>query len=120
MNKALSAHGAFSSHAIHPDVRAPGRPEHIGNMEKIAGDVIDCLKWAKFGGKFIEVYRGLKEDNWIFSDEADVKKFLSLSEFGKEASGVCYRVRRTPWRSHCMMSGRLTWTTRENTGGTTK
>ena len=51
-------------------------------MEKMAGDVIDCLKWVKFGGKFIEVYRGLKEDNWILNDEADVKKFLSLSEFG--------------------------------------
>ena len=96
VNKALSAHGAFSRHAIHPDVRAPGRPEHIENMEKMAGNVIDCLKWAKFGGKFIEVYRGLKEDNWIFNDEADVKKFLSLSEFGKEASGMSYRAGRTP------------------------
>ena len=95
VNKALSAHGAFSSHAIHPDVRAPGRPEHIENMEKMAGDVIDCLKWAKFGGNFIEVYRGLKEDDWIFNDEADVK-FLSLSEFGKEASGMSYRARGTP------------------------
>ena len=65
-------------------------------MEKMAGDVIDCLKWVKFGGKFIEVYRGLKEDNWILNDEADVKKFLSLSEFGKEASGMSYRARRTP------------------------
>ena len=96
VNKALSAHGAFSSHAIHPDVRGPGKPEHIENIEKMAEDVIDCLKWAKFGEKFIEVYRGLKEDNWIFNDEADVKKFLSLSEFSKEASGMSYRARQTP------------------------
>lgn len=89
-------------------------------MEKMAGDVNDCLKWVKFGGKFIEVYRGLKEDNWILNDEADVKKFLSLSEFGKEASGMSYRARRHPWCSHCMMSGELTSTTRENTGATTQ
>ena len=43
-------------------------------MEKMEGDVIDCLKWAKFGGKFIEVYRGPQEDNWIFNDGTDVKK----------------------------------------------
>ena len=49
VGKALSAHGAFSSHAIHPDVGAPGRPQHIENMEKMAGDVMDSLKWAKFG-----------------------------------------------------------------------
>ena len=53
---------AFSSHAIHPDERTPGKPEHIENVEKMAEDVIDCLRWEKFGGKFIEVYRGLKED----------------------------------------------------------
>ena len=35
--------------------------------------------------KFIKVYQGLKEDNWIFNDEKDIKKFCSLSELGKEA-----------------------------------
>lgn len=47
VNKALSAHGAFSGHAIHSDVRGPGKQEHIENIEKMAEDVIDCLKWAK-------------------------------------------------------------------------
>ena len=56
MNKALSAHDAFSSHAIHSDVRGARKPKLIENIEKMAEDVIDCLKWAKFGGKFIKVY----------------------------------------------------------------
>ena len=60
----------------------------LKTWKTMVGDAIDCLKWAKFGGKFIEVYRGLKEDDWIFNDEADVKKLLPLSEFGKEASGM--------------------------------
>ena len=38
VNKALSAHGAFSSHAIHSDVRGPGKQEHIENIEKMAED----------------------------------------------------------------------------------
>lgn len=46
--------------------------------------------------KFIKVYQGLKEDNWIFNDEKDIKKFCSLSELGKEASGMSYRARQTP------------------------
>ena len=95
-NKVLAAHGAFSSHVIHPGVKGPGKPEHQENMEKMAEDVIDCLKSAKFGGQYIEVYRGLKEDNWIFNDEANLKKFLSLSEFSKEVSGMSYRARQTP------------------------
>jgi len=94
--KALSVHGAFSSNANHSDVKGPGKPEHIENIEKMAEDVIDCLKWAKFGGNFIEVHRGLKEDNWIFYDEAEVKKFLSLSEFRKETPGMSYRARNIP------------------------
>ena len=96
VNKALSAHGAFSSHTIHPDVRAPGRPEHIENMEKMTRDVMDSLKWAKFGKKFIEVYQGLKEDNWIFNDQKDIKKLCSLSELGEEASSMSYQARQTP------------------------
>ena len=53
VNKALSAHGAFSSHIFHPDVRGPGKPEHRENIEKMAEEVTDCIKWAKFGGTFI-------------------------------------------------------------------
>lgn len=62
-------------------------------MERMAENVINCLKWAKFGGKFIEVYRGLKEENWIFNDEVGVKKFFSFFEFSNEVLGMFYRVR---------------------------
>lgn len=96
VNKALSAHDAFSSHAIHSNVRGPRKPKLIENIEKMVEDVIDCLKWVKFGGKFIKVYWGLKEDDWIFNDEAEVKKFLSLSKLSKETSGMSYQARKTP------------------------
>ena len=52
------------------------------------------VKEAKFGGKYIQVYRGLKEEEWIFDDEANVKKFLSLTEFNKEVSGMSYAVKQ--------------------------
>ena len=58
VNKALSAHGSFSSHEKHPVVRAPGKPEHEENMERMDTAIIDCLKGAKFGGRYIDVYRG--------------------------------------------------------------
>ena len=66
VNKALSAQGSFSSHEKHPDVRGPGKLEHKENMEQMATAIIDCLKGAKFGGRYIDVYTGLKEKSVDF------------------------------------------------------
>lgn len=54
-NKALSVHGAFSSHEKHTDVKGPGTPEHRENMEQMASAVNQCLLGASFGGKYIDV-----------------------------------------------------------------
>ena len=54
------------------------------------------MKWAKFGGRYIETHRGLKEEDWIFNDGANLQRFLSMSEFGKETCGMMYKARRTP------------------------
>jgi len=124
VNRALSAHGAFSSHEKYPDAREPGKSGHLENMEHMAAEVIDCVKSAKFGGKYIETYRGLKEEERIFVDEKNVSEFLSMSEFNKEVSGMSYQARRTPlaqslhdvwgididfkgeyWKDYCMVKG---------------
>ena len=95
VNKALSAHGAFVSHGIYPDA-VQGSEQHRENMENMAVAVSDCLKEVKFGGRYIDVFRGLKEDEWIFNDENELKEFLSLSEFNKEVSDMSYKVKNTP------------------------
>lgn len=94
-NKVLPAHGSFSSHEKHPDVRGPGTPEHLENMEQMAAAVNTCLKGASFGGRYIDVYRGLKENQWIFHDDTQLKTFLSMAEFSKEVSGMSYKARDT-------------------------
>ena len=94
-NKVLSAHGSFSSHEKHPDVRGPGTPEHLENMEQMAASVNGCLKGTSFGGRYIDVYRGLREDQWIFHDDTQLKTFLSMAEFSKEVSGMSYQARDT-------------------------
>lgn len=80
----------------HPDARDPGTPEYEEDMEIMAAEVIENVKWAKFGGRYIETYRGLNEEDWIFDDGANLQMFLSLSEFGKETCGMTNKARRTP------------------------
>ena len=65
-------------------------------MEQMATAITDCLKGAKFGGRYIDVYWGLKENRWIFDDKEEAKKFMSMTEFNKEVSGMLYQVKRTP------------------------
>ena len=76
-NEALSRHGAFSSKKIHPHAD-PQSEEHMENMEAMAGEVMDCLSFARFGGRYLECFRGVKEA--IFDDEDRLKEFLQLSE----------------------------------------
>lgn len=63
-------------------------------MEQMAAAVNSCLKGASFGGRYIDVYRGLRENQWIFHD-TPLKTFLSMAEYSKEVSGMSYQVRDT-------------------------
>lgn len=87
-NLALSRHGAFSSKQVFPEADA-GTAEHLQNMEKMASDVKECLSNARFGGHFLQCYRGIK-DNGIFDDEDKLKAFMKLSEERKEDCGWSY------------------------------
>ena len=61
----------------------------------MASAVNQCLLGASFGGKYIDVYRGPREDQWIFDDDTELKTFLSMAEYGKEVSGMTYKARNT-------------------------
>ena len=39
---------------------------------------------------------GLKENQWIFDNEEEAKKFMSMTEFNKEVSGMSYQLKQTP------------------------
>ncbi|CAB4019713.1 Hypothetical predicted protein, partial [Paramuricea clavata] len=95
-NKELSVHGAFSSQGKHEGFQEPGCLKHKENMEHMANAVIDCLKGANFGGRCLDVYRGPREDQWVFNDEKKLKDFLSFTEYNKEVSGMSYEVQETP------------------------
>ena len=90
VNKDLSNHGPFCSRSKHPGVTGPGREEHRENMEEMAKAVIQCLKSATFGGQYLTVLRGLQDDQWIFNDEDNIRKFLDLSESNKKLSEFTY------------------------------
>jgi hypothetical protein len=80
-NAALSRHVAFSSKQIH--LHAEAGSEHLENMEKMASDIQDCLTQARFAGRFLECFRGIK-DSGIFNDEEQLKAFISFSEERKQ------------------------------------
>ena len=69
----------FNDQCIHS-----GSEKHIANMEEMVKDVSSCLQQASFGGRNLDVYRGIKECDCIFSDEKKLKEFLVLSEEQKE------------------------------------
>ena len=78
-NAILSKHGPFSSKLIHSSCKTGGKMHHE-NMEAMAKEVVHCLSQGNFGGKPLSSLRGVKDDEYIFDDEADMKEFLALSE----------------------------------------
>ena len=76
-NESLSRHGPFNSKTIHPDAE-PHSEEHKINMEAMAHEVIECLSFTRFGGKFLECFRGVQK--FLFNDEKRLKEFLQLNE----------------------------------------
>ena len=69
-----------------------GRTWHRENIEEMARDVIDCLGGVKFGDEYLAVFRGLKQEQWVFNDYSTLREFLSLSEANKELFDLRYLV----------------------------
>ena len=78
-NTVLSKHVPFNSKLIHSSCKTGGKMHHE-NMEAMAKEVADCLLQGNFGGKPLSLLRGVKDDEYIFDNEADMKEFLALSE----------------------------------------
>ena len=49
-------------------------------MEEMATKVQGCISSATFGGEHLLCYRGIKPEDYVFSDESQLTKFLSLTE----------------------------------------
>ena len=81
-NRVLSKHGPFSSTYVHKNATV-GSLQHRENMEEMATKVQGCISSATFGGEHLLCYRGIKPEDYIFSDESQLTKFLSLSEENK-------------------------------------
>lgn len=91
-NMALSKHGPFTSQPLHKSP-VTGCKEHKENMEHMVKEVTTCLRTAKFGGKPLQCYRGIKSEDFLFCDENVLDNFLSLSESGKMQFAENYRVK---------------------------
>ena len=57
-----------------------GSIQHRENMEEMATKVQGCISSATFGGEHLLCYRGIKPEDYVFSDESQLTKFLSLTE----------------------------------------
>lgn len=86
----MSDHGPFSSKMVHA-VAAPGSKEHNENMERMAQDVVDCIRKGIFNKEPIKCFRGVgSEENYIFRDENELKSFNVLSEERKLKDQTLY------------------------------
>ena len=81
-NRVLSKHGPFNSTVAYP-IASPGSKEHHINMERMADDVRQCISHGSFGSKPLLAYRGIKLEDFVFTDEKVLQTFLSLNEEGK-------------------------------------
>ena len=81
-NRVLSKHGPFTSRPIHQQVD-PGTKEHKENLEHVAREVCKCIRQGSFGERSLLCFRGVREEDCVFSDEEQLQTFLGLSEEGK-------------------------------------
>ena len=88
-NNVLSKHGPFKSDMLHTNVNAPS-DEHNENMEAMAQEVISCISNAQYAGKPIATLRGVKDSQYVFGDERELKQFLSLTEARKQDCNLNY------------------------------
>ncbi len=49
-------------------------------MAKVEEEMRACINLTSFGGKPLLCYRGIAQQDYVFSDEENLKSFLSLSE----------------------------------------
>ena len=78
----LSKHGPFSSNPVHKNA-AVGSKEHVENTERVAEEMRKCIIQGSFGGKQLFCFRGMKQSDFLFTDEKEMQDFLSLNEEGK-------------------------------------
>ena len=69
-----------------------GTEERRSKMEQLRKEVFNTIKQATFGGFPILTLNGISDEDFIFSDEETLKKFLSLSEERKLVSEETYIV----------------------------
>jgi len=80
--KQLQKHGPFNVRDYEIDTA-----EHRAAMEDFAREVAGVLTQGCFGGKHIEVVRGIgEEENFVFQDEDGLARFLKLNEKRKAES----------------------------------
>ena len=79
-NNALFKHGPFSVDT-HVSV---GSAQHKETMESMCTEVVKSINTASFGKLPIQSHRGIKTEDYIFSDEENLKIFLTLNEDQKE------------------------------------
>ena len=82
-NDMLSHHGPFDSQQLHKSPTC-GSEEHHENMEQMAQDVISCLSQGKYGHLDMSAVRGVTDATSLFSDEAHLKQFVTLTEQRKD------------------------------------
>uniref|UniRef100_A0A7M5X7K1 Uncharacterized protein n=1 Tax=Clytia hemisphaerica TaxID=252671 RepID=A0A7M5X7K1_9CNID len=86
-NMVLAQHGPFASKQVHANARI-GSPEHEEKMEKMAENVVECLKTATFSENQLIAIPGPKTK--VFNDEERLQEFLKLSEEKKASCGWTY------------------------------
>ena len=92
-NRALS-NEVFSSTGVHKDY-VKGDNFHRENMEHMAAEVKRCLQRAQYGGRPIQVQRGIgDEESFVFDDEKQLRNFLGRSEKFKNESDERYNPRK--------------------------
>ena len=87
----LSDHGPFCSTSVHKGA-SPGSKQHAENMESMAGEVVKCIGTGIFNKQPIQCIRGIgSKENFIFSDEEQLKMFLLLSDERKKEDRTPYQ-----------------------------
>ena len=81
-NRVLSKQGPFSSTNVHSNATV-GSPQHRENMEEMATRIQGCISSTTFGGEPLLCFRGIKPEDYIFSDQSQLTKFLSQTEENK-------------------------------------
>ena len=100
-NEALSKHGPFNSHQVHGHAKT-GSPEHKENMLAMAKDIERCLNSGVIYNKQpLHAFPSIKEGDFVFDDEVQLKRFLSLSDTRKvEVDSMAYGMKRTKLLEH--------------------